>query len=208
MPDTFKVKRGIEFRSAYADSNALWRVASVDGKYAECVIVNEPFELPNGTVISGDYAGVRKPFFVDDVKRILEYEARLRASLDENEAWFDSLTPGQIVHYHNGFGEFVRCEVVRLTEDMRSGPSEYKAGQTVLQPIALVGNWRHDLPWIDDEGVERYPYHAEKVVNRTGAWRPHQSCVFESPAYSKGYSRNGDPTGLPALDLTPRRRAA
>jgi len=200
------VKIGTEFRSAYADSNALWRVVSIDGKYAECVIVNERWEH-DGQWYDGDYAGVRKPFFVTDVRRAVEFAENLKARMDAADAWFDSLAPGQIVHYNNGFAEFVRCEVIVLDEPIRTGTGTvYEKGQKVLQPIALCGpGWeRRDLVGeIEHEGT-RYMtlgYHARKVLTGTGAWRPSDSCVYEAPTYSSSYARQGDPTGLPALDL-------
>lgn len=202
---TSTVKTGVTFRSAYADSNALWRVERVSDGIAHCVIVNEPWEY-NGRTYDGDYAGVRKPFYVSEVEDKLAWEESMRESQKRNEDFFDGLEPGQIVHYHNGFGDFVRCEVIVLDEDTRSGPSEYKAGTKVLQPIALVGKWKHDLPreYKDENGQTKVviPYHAEKVLNRTGAWRPHQSCVFEAPEYASQYRRNqGDPTGMKPINL-------
>lgn len=200
------VKKGDTFRSVIADCNALWRVESVSKGVAHCVVVDEPYEI-RGNWYPGEYAGQRKPFYVKDVERMLHQAQVWKRIANEEDEFYASLVPGQIVHYNNGFGEFVRCEVIVLDEDMRSGPSEYKAGQTVLQPIALVGNWKpHDLPrtYTDDQGVERtvIPYHASKVLERSGAWRASASCVFEAPSYSSGYKKQGDPTTMEPIDLT------
>lgn len=206
------VKAGVTFRSVIADCNALWRVESVGGGVAHCVVVNEPWEH-RGNTYDSDYAGMRKPFYVEDVERALRQAQVWDRLADEQEQFYSSLAPGQIVHYNNGFGEFVRCEAIVLEEDLRSGPSEYKAGQTVLQPIALVGNWKDgDLPhtYRDEHGEEHeiVPYHAKKVLTRTGAWRASASCVFEAPGYSSSYKRQGDPTTMDAIDLTVRSAVA
>lgn len=203
-----KVKKGDTFRSVIADCNALWRVESVSGGIAHCVVVNEPWEH-NGHTYDSDYAGHRKPFYVQDVKSAIAMAQMWEQRANEQDEFYASLVPGQIVHYNNGFGEFVRCEVIVLDEDLRSGPSEYKAGDTVLQPVALVGAWKeYDLPHtrLDEDGVERevIPYHARKVIERSGAWRASDSCVFEAPGYSSSYKRQGDPTTMEPIDLTVR----
>lgn len=203
---TITVRKGVTFRSVIADCNALWRVERVSGGVAHCVVVNEPWEH-NGRTYDGEYAGSRKPFYLDDVERILAYEERFRADREYGEDFFDGLDVGAIVHYNNGFRQFVRCEVVALDETQRTGTGqEYAPGTKLLQPVALCGDgWKQNdlVGEITHEGV-RYMtlgYHARKVLTRTGAWRPHHGCVFESPGYSSSYARAGDPTGLPAIDL-------
>lgn len=54
--------------------------------------------------------------------------------------WYGSLGVGSIVHYYNGFDQWVRCRVVVATE--RGGVTGMQTilpGEFVLEPIALVG---------------------------------------------------------------------
>lgn len=105
------------------------------------------------------------------------------------EAFYSSLSPGQVVHYHNGFGAFVRCEAA--VED----------GRTVLKEVALVGEWREfDLPHRARDGSVQMGYHADGVIEgRT--FRPHPSCVYESSDYVRGPFE--DPRGKAPIRLEP-----
>jgi hypothetical protein len=204
-----QVKVGTEFRSVYADSNPLWRVTRIDGDVVHAVIVNEPIEI-DGRMIDSDWVGRRDLFYMDRVVAALEWEERIRATIASADEFFDGLELGAIVHYHNGFGEWVRCRVVEYDHDFRTGPSEYKAGQKVLLPIALVGNWdEHDLPHerrdMDGTVHEVIPYHAKKVLTMDGAWRPAKGCVWESGECHLNPRFPQDPSTLEPLDLTMRR---
>jgi len=204
-----QVQVGDTFRSVIADCNALWRVTRIDGDTAHCVVVNEPWKH-NGHTYASDFAGRRQPFYVSDVaSRIAQAQAWERV-MQENDEFFDGLELGQVVHYHNGFGEFVRCMVVEYDYDFRTGPSEYTAGQKVLLPIALVGNWNprdlpHEIRQADGSVYESVPYHAKKVLTMSGAWRPSAGCVFESPSFKGNPRFQEDPSTMEPLDLTMRK---
>ncbi len=197
------VKKGMRFRSVYADSNALWEVKrSSGGGVWQCEIVNEPFEI-DGRSFDGDYAGTVRPFNESNILSAHAQQKRF-AQLEEDDAdWFDSLKEGQIVHYNNGFSSFVRCEVVMGTADNVGGlVREENIGRTVLQPVALVGNWgAHDLPHRNPDGSIRPGFHAGKIMDGKGAWRPSTTCVYEAPDYSSR-QRSVDPSTLEEIDLT------
>jgi len=94
--------------------------------------------------------------------------------------------------------------------DFRTGPSEYTAGQKVLLPIALVGNWNprdlpHEIRQADGSVYESVPYHAKKVLTMSGAWRPSAGCVFESPSFKGNPRFQEDPSTMEPLDLTMRK---
>jgi len=150
MPQT-KISIGTRFRATYADSNALWEVRKIrPGAYYDCVIVEDD-----------DWMGYRQIFSAADIRAHLAYAARSKASLDASEDFFAGLQPGQVVHYHHGFGEFIRCEVVT------------HEGRHQLKPVALVGSWRPlDL-------TPSSP--SVKNVLAGKIFRPHATTIFENP---------------------------
>ena len=102
----------------------------------------------------------------------------------EHANFYESLSPGDIVHYCNGFGQYVRCEVVR--QDM----------QNKLMPIALVGDWRpHDLPLRQRDG-EIYLNHYPQMIEDRKLFDPNASNIWE-------HRQDGpDPRQMKPLDLS------
>lgn len=143
---------------------------------------------------------------VSDVRSMVKSSRALADMFAGADDWFDSLAPGSTVHYHDGFGEYVRCEVaVGNTDNLRGYAGrvdESLIGKNVLQPVALVGNWKSVSRRDERTGEAHYDSHAEAIIAGTGAWRPSDSCVFEAP----GFARTGkvaDPTHMDPIDLTP-----
>lgn len=126
---------------------------------------------------------------LSDVVPQIEFERKMRAKASVVDEWWDSQEVGTILHYHNSFGEFVRCEVV-------DGPwtSAFEGGREGkhLQPIALVGEWK----LLNPEG-----YHAKKVITRTGGWRPAVGNIYEHPDYVSRSDKGIDPTNLEPLEI-------
>ena len=140
---------------------------------------------------NGEYKGEIRLFTSLEVTQKIILEAFFETRATETADFFAGLKVGDVVHYNNGFGCFVRCKVV------------LKDGQKVLSPIALVGNWSgRDLPYRRDNGSVYLPYHAQKVLNGGGEWQPSDTAVYESPNYHKTHSRDPDPRNLPAINLT------
>lgn len=105
-----------------------------------------------------------------------------------------SIPYGAVVHYDNGFNQFVRGIVV-------DNPNE--PGCKGIRPVALVGDWGdNDLPRRRIDGSIYYPHHAGGVVNAR-IFTPSDTCVYEAPAYRKGPGKI-DPTKLQPKDLTVR----
>lgn len=139
--------------------------------------------------------------------------ADVRAMVDRADAWTDlfakgddwwaSQPVGTVLHYDNGFEQYVRGEVVQID------------GKRMLRPTALVGNviplgatteQRLERGWGTTDivgrtawGEVKYGYHARKVMDGE-AWQPSTSCVVESPEYN-AERRKVDPRGLPAIDF-------
>jgi hypothetical protein len=179
------IKINDTFRSAYADSNALWKVIKKkSGDVYLCEIVNEPVEY-DGKVFDGDYAGTQKVFLAQEVERSINFERVFDKIRQNHDEYYDSLVEGQIVHYHNGFGEYVRC---RVNQDNK------------LVPFALVGNWRsHDLPKYLPDGTVYLPYRCKQIASQT-PFKPNASNIFEYPEFSD--KNKFDPTNAPEVNIS------
>lgn len=166
------------FQAAYADGMPTYRVERARGRGTyDCVIV------------SPDYKGETKVFGAEEIRRAIAWEKALDNTMSKIDAWYDKIPLGAIVHYDNGFGQYVRCRVVM-------GTTVHSAGKSVkcLLPIALVGNWyKNDLPHRRLTGELVKGYHAERI-EKGEMFRP--STVYEVNPHGP------DPKNMPALDLT------
>jgi hypothetical protein len=176
------IQVGDTFHSSYADGNPEWTVTDISGEYLTAEVRDDL-----------DWNGVRKGFLVSDVQRSLAYSASLSNLAVDADAWWDAQPLGRMVHYHNGFGQFIR------------GYIDVVGGRNKFVPIALCGTWAAcDLPRREADGTIYEPYYARllSAPQSESAWRPSTGCVYEF-ALDTGYSwTKGDPTGLPNLDLT------
>jgi hypothetical protein len=172
------------FRSAYADSNALWKVIEKKSEDVYlCEIVNEPVEY-DGKVFDGDYAGTQKVFLSQEIERSIDFKKAIDKIKRDCDDYYDSLSEGQIVHYHNGFGEYVRC---KINEDKK------------LVPFALVGNWRsYDLPKRLSDGTVNIPHHCKQILNQK-PFKPSSSNIFEYPGFSN--KNNFSPINSPEVNI-------
>lgn len=185
---------GKQFRAAIADSNALWEVKSSRGRGAYiCEVVNEPFEV-DGHTLDSDFAGQRKTFGVEEIRHALAMQDFFAESFRKHDDFYASLVPGQIVHYDNGFGEFVRCEVVTASSLRREiDHYELKEGETCLKEIALVGNWKGYALRADS--------HHMRGVRDGALFKPNASCIWENPEASC-HRKHPDPSALEPLAVT------
>jgi hypothetical protein len=173
--------RGKKFRTSFADANVLWRVSRRirTGVY-ECVVVNEPIKI-RGKTYDSDFAGTTRIFAREEIEVALVREEWERGLQDAHEAYYESLKLGQIVHYHGGFGKFIRCEVVMSP-----------AGKKCLRRLALVADWNSDE-------LEGDSYQAQ-AIKKGKLFRPAASNIYENPKARSARSF-GDPAKKPALKL-------
>jgi hypothetical protein len=132
-----------------------------------------------------DYAGSQAAFTTQQIQAAIGWENSCNKSMDESANFYANLKPGSIVHYSNGFDQYVRCQVM---------PDH------TLRPIALVGAWRpYDLPHRSPDGSIYNGYHVDQIISGK-TMTPHASNVWEFP---KAPCRNGiDPRGLAAIDYS------
>lgn len=183
---------GSRFRATIADASCLFEVVATQGRGGyRCVVINEPFES-EGQTYDSDFAGRVKLFTQAEVEsgiRIAEFHRKNRETHDN---YYASLVPGAIVHYYHGCKQFVRCEVVQLTEEqpMPYGPT-LKAGDKMLRPLTLLGNWH-------DYDLTRNAYFP-KLITEGEFFCPNVSCIAESPGFSTREPM--DPSTLPECEF-------
>ena len=178
-----KIGKGTKFHARYTDANPEWTVLrAVRRGVFECIVADR----------NADCGGMKKLFTREEIAGALQRAAAWDRMQDAHEAFYASLRPGQIVHYHNGFREFIRCEVVRLeTALVLDRFSRFEAGTHMLRPIALVGTW-HDFDLRPDS------YQVKKI--REGSlFKPHATNIYENT--DTRIRPPQDPSGLPAIVL-------
>lgn len=170
------VKIGTTFRSTFADSRPEWKVVGSRGKGVwDCEVVSE------------DWNGRKKVFSTEEINGERGMDDVFENLNSEHDQFWNSRKVGEVLHYHNGFGQYVRGVVVM------------KDGKTALCPTALVGNWKvHDLPRRLENGETRSTHHAERIAEKD-AWQPSHTNTFESPAFGR---QTEDPRDMPEIDIT------
>jgi len=148
------VKVGDKFHSVIADAKVEFEVTKINGDLCEAVATENNL----------DYIGTVKGFTVQEVQDAKSAVAFWTKYHRQQKQFYKTIEPGEVYHYHNGFGCFVRCEV---------------NGEKKLKAIALVGAWQdHDMPRRTRFGYESIPYHAQKVLDGE-LCTPNQSCIYE-----------------------------
>ncbi len=161
-----------KFRSHYADANPEWLVTEKRGRGTWIATV---IDCP-------DYAGAKQAFTTEQIEGSRGMSRLFQNLAHESDKFFASLPIGSIVHYNNGFNQYVRCKVT--------------SGNNLL-PIALVGNWSpHDLPRRHPNGYVQEGYHVSNIKNKK-VFTPNASCVYEH----KHDANAVDPRGLAPLSL-------
>jgi hypothetical protein len=185
---------GKRFYSTLAECNVLFEVKSSRGQGAYiCEAVNESYEA-NGLTYDSDFAGERRTFGREDIEAAIRWKEFNDAAWKAHEDFYDSLPLGQIVHYHDGFNQYVRCEVVTADNPRKDIDHPSVAdGEKCLKEIALVGNWA-----FYDRGADAYHM---RGVRQGRLFKPNSSCVWESPEFSRRGGILTDPTGLEPIPV-------
>lgn len=184
------------FSIGVADGSATYIVTKVTG--TKCDVEWRGFD--NGDRYTDHFFGYGKKgvskkdvqAYIGREEGMADFWSKLQ---DEDAAFLDGLKVGAVVHYSNGFNDFVRYEVV---DD--NGTKKYK-------PIALVGDWKSDKPHRYANGEVTTPYHVEKVLKGELVERLQAATVYESPKCEKTKGKGAntwtmlDPTKLDPLPL-------
>ena len=182
-----RVTPGLRFHMALFDGTFVFEtVAPRQNRFWDCKMVAV---IDPGLEIRTELEVFRAPEILKAVRQDREADARA----DEQADYWGQRTVGETLHYHNGFGSYVRGTVQPDAE-----------GQLGLRPESLVGAWAaYDLPTRMASGRITEPYHVQSI-REARVWRPHTSCIAEASTF---VSPNGaqvirDPRALPALVLS------
>ena len=183
------VKVGDTFRSAYADSNPLWRVMGRAGTGMwRCVTQPETIVVGGKSMVVDDYAGVARGFTTSDIERTKAWAKRFENVMSDHERFISELPIGAVVHYNDSFKRWIRL--------VRVAGEEHKR----LLPVALLGDWsKWDLPHrLPDGSIDR-GYHAERIL-KGDAMEPNISCIYEGMS-ATSRARHEDPRNMVPVSL-------
>lgn len=173
-----RVTLGTKFFASVADGMAEFEVRKRRGNDTyECVAVDL------------DFQGTQKVYGGEEIRAALGRAAAHDRMADAHTAFYEGLEVGATVHYHNGFGEYVRCEVVLNPND---GSCPNAQGSKCLKEMALVGKWREYDLRVDG-------YHA-KGVSEGRLFQAHATCIYENEDCSLS-KREADPRGMEPCEI-------
>jgi hypothetical protein len=165
---------GGTFGFGVADGSAQYMFVEGGGHYGKRAFL---IHLAYGDGYS--YRGVEN-FPKSEILRMVKQNKAHENLFKKAKDWWEAREVGEIVHYSNGFGSYVRGEIVEGEVNGEQGKA--------MKEIALVGKWReYDLPRRQIDGTIRYSHHAEGV--REGrVMRPHESNMYEAVISQKDAS--------------------
>lgn len=185
MSDAIIVKRGLKFHSILGDANLEWVVKEyVAEDVWRCEV------SPSET----DYRGQSKTFTEAEIRAPLLMSQYFKEVDQQNRGYIESLEPGEVVHHHDGFGQYVRCVVI---DELNDEP-------LVLRPLGIVGDWRpFNLPGYTDSGAIRQGSFCVQRVIKKEPFKPNMQTIYESPGFvpPNGPARDLDPRDLPTISL-------
>lgn len=190
MAKTTRLK-GKRFRAPVADGHPLWEVVRSRGRGVfECRVVDEPIEI-DGKTYPSDYAGITDVFTREQIEQMLRLEAWRGESQAMHEEFYASLGDHQIVHYHDSFGQFIRCHVVTAGEPDELDHPCIEKGMRCLKQVALVGNW-------EAHALRPDSYHVKRMGR---LFKPNASCIYENPK-APCRKKQADPRFMKPVDLS------
>jgi len=137
---------------------------------------------------SHEYA-CNKSFLSEEILQAVAWESVFSGLHNDSEKWWNAQMEGSVVHYSNGFNQYVRGRIV------------VENGEKKMVPTALVGQWRsYDLPRRMPNGEVHLGYHAEQIAKKASS-RPNASNMYEHQVYGKEAGKI-DPRRLPPIDLS------
>ena len=190
MTARITIKVGTKFRQVYCDGNPEWVVTR-----KITAPRSNSFVYEAKIVDTAEWGEVVKVFTKKELRRIVMLQNMFAAERSKSDNFYKTIAPGSVVHYHHGFGAFVRCLVVEKPASHEPDSALVK----LLKPIALVGKWDAlDLPRRFSDGSVDLGYQAEQIVNEK-CFTPHASNIFEHNDFEM---RFGNPASMPSVDIT------
>lgn len=148
--------------------------------YAQYMIEkHRPFTLVHLDILDGYHAN---PATIRGY-RLKDAQAEMEWARRREQYWAEAQTQtekffqehlGKQVHYHNGFGQFVRGTVVKVTALRKKIDAEtLEVGEFAIRSEALVGKW---------DRLTSDAYHV-RGVKENRLFRPNITCIYEASAH-------------------------
>ena len=175
-----QVTKDLEFHAPHADGMSLWIVKR---------------HLGSGSwlcEIKGlEWSGTQKPFMANEILHAIHVPLAINSMVDEMDDFLQKQPEGAYLHYHNGFGQYIRKIVVK------------HEGKNWVKDVALVGNWeRYDLPRRNSDGTENWPFSAKSVRDGELHDKLQISTLYEHPGFRPfGGARHFDPRTAEPIKL-------
>lgn len=156
---------GRYIQHSVADSYATYKITAVRGNSATIEVV----DIGDGYRVAA--WGNKARISVNKAREFLNRRDGLAALFSRTDGWWDKRKVGEIVHYSNGSGQYVRGEIIE------------HAGEKKMLPIALVGDWpARDLGVRRPDGSVYYSYNAKQIIDREPT-KPNASNMVEYPDF-------------------------
>lgn len=167
----------------FADGAAVYRIVAVSTSKASIEVV----DIGDGWVLPA--WGRKASIALAKARTMVAQRDALAALFSRTDTWWTNQRIGAVVHYNNGFNQFVRGVIVE------------HEGEKKMLPTALVGaGWKPwDLAVINSNGQVSYGTHAQDVIAQK-VFQPNASNMIEYPDH---ILRGPDPRTLKALSLAP-----
>lgn len=182
-----KSLRGIMLRFHVADGFAFYLVVNSNPLTVQ--------HIPFGDAYSVSAAHIRG-LSRSDVIAQMGQQSSDNAAQDERRSFILSLKKGDNIHYHYGFGQFVRYLVTRKTPT-----------SATIKPVALVGKWKDsEIGHRLRTGEVMMSYHAKEILagKEIDAMlsMPHLSNMYEAASYVRAHpTHDVDPRPLKPISL-------
>lgn len=170
-----------------ADSYALYEVIKIGARTVSLKHVSGYTEPLIGK------KGSCRLSLAEDMARMDDVHAEI---MWEHDCFYLQLQPGTILHYANHFDQYVRCEAVRVTEEMiAAGMIDHRPflrppGEMALKPLGLVGQWKDWALKSDEYWVRQ--------VKEGHLFTPNITTIYEGRTPRDGEL---DPRNLPLIEL-------
>lgn len=214
---------GVEFRDTVADAQPVFKVTKKIGPAVYEAVSQPEYVTINAQRVEIGYAGTVRAYKKADIDRRLQMAKFWEERVQQTQSFWQNQKPGTILHYDNGFAQFVRAEVVKVPRRQKNSRGTDYIGGVALKPLGLVGNWQDmDLPRRTMSGVITLGYWAKNIQDGE-LFQPNESTVWENYDQTKRersmrgcrpptpqqvvnfpkYEKPFDPTAETLIDLTP-----
>lgn len=132
----------------FADGHAVYKIVAIDDAERNRKVTIEHVDIGDAWVLPA--WGRRTKILRSTAERFLAQRDAIAALFARTDDWWAQRQVGETVHYHNGFGQYIRGTII------------VEGGEKKMLPTAMVGNWKqHDICTRAADSSVHYSYHAK-----------------------------------------------